>query len=89
MESPLDKVLKRLGLSRPEFSLLADIHEGQIARVASGVVPTIPRRIKSTLEELGVDIKALEREHRLFREAKVTELRDRVLARREREAKVG
>jgi hypothetical protein len=89
MESPLDGTLRRLGLSRPELSLLADIHEGQIARVANGVVPTIPRRIKSTLEELGVDVKALEGEHRAWREAKATELRRTVLARQERERRVG
>lgn len=86
MESPFDGVLKRLGLSRPELSLLAGIHEGQIARVASGVVPTIPRRIKSTLEEFGVDIKALEEERRVFRETRVAELRKRMLPRRERKA---
>lgn len=85
MNSPLDAVLKRLELSRPELSLLADIHEGQIARVANGVVPSIPKRIKIALKELGVDVEILEGELLEFRKAKVIELRRRVLARRERE----
>lgn len=85
MDSPFDAILKRLELSRPELSLLADIHEGQIARVANGVVPSIPKRIKCALKELGVDVEALEGELREFRKDKAIEVRRRVLARRELE----
>ncbi len=85
MLSPIERVLKGIGVSRQQLSLLADVHEGTISRVASGIAPAIPKSIRTALADLGVDVLALDVEYRRYRSQKVDELRARFVGRCKRD----
>ena len=68
-KSPMRRIREKLQLTQAQFAAAAGVSKGHMSEVESGVT-ALSERIKDFLEELSIDVEAVERENNLYRRYK-------------------
>ena len=69
IESPTKRIRQKLQLTQTQFATAAGVSKGYMSEVETGIAP-LSEKIKIFLQELFVDVEAVEGKHRAYMEFK-------------------
>lgn len=74
IKSPTKQIREKLQLTQTQFAAAAGVSKGHMSEVETGIAP-LGEKLKRYLEELSIDVKAVEREHRAYMDFKKKQYR--------------